>query len=68
MQRTEPHFSRPIMLILSITELMPSELTKALSTSLNFYLDMANKGVKAPSAKQLRMMSTLGQLFDGKEL
>lgn len=28
--------------------LMPSELSKALSTSLNFYLDMANKGVKAP--------------------
>lgn len=48
--------------------LMPSELTKALSTSLNFYLDMANKGVKAPSAKQLRMMSALSQLFDGKEL
>ena len=48
--------------------LMPSELTKALSTSLNFYLDMANKGVKAPSAKQLRMMSALGQFFGGKEL
>ena len=47
--------------------LMPSELAKALSTSLNFYLDMANKGVKAPSAKQLRMMSTLGQFFGGKE-
>ena len=48
--------------------LMPSELTKALSTSLKFYLDMANKGVKAPSAKQLRMMSALGQFFGGKEL
>ena len=48
--------------------IMPSELTKALSTSLNFYLDMANKGVKAPSAKQLRMMSSLGQFFGGKEL
>ena len=48
--------------------LMPSELTKALSTSLNFYLDMANKGIKAPSAKQLRMMSALGQFFGGKEL
>lgn len=48
--------------------IMPSELTKALSTSLNFYLDMANKGVKAPSAKQLRMMSALGQFFGGKEL
>ena len=48
--------------------LMPSELTKALTTSLNFYLDMANKGVKAPSAKQLRMMSALGQFLGGKEL
>lgn len=27
------------------------------------YLDMANKGVKAPSAKQLRMMSALGQFL-----
>ena len=48
--------------------LMPSELTKALTTSLNFYLDMANKGVKAPSAKQLRMMSALGQFLGGNEL
>lgn len=38
-----------------------------LSTSLNFYLDMANKGIKAPSAKQLRMMSALGQFLGGKE-
>ena len=48
--------------------LMPSELTKALSTSLNFYLDMANKGIKAPSAKQLRMMSALGQFLGGNKL
>ena len=48
--------------------LMPSELSKALSTSLNFYLDMENKGVKAPSAKQLRMMSALGQILGSKEL
>ena len=48
--------------------LMPSELIKALSTSLNFYLDMANKGIKAPSAKQLRMMSALGQFLGGKGL
>lgn len=48
--------------------LMPSELTKALTTSLNFYLDMANKGIKAPSAKQLRMMSALGQFLGSKEL
>ena len=48
--------------------LMPSELPKALSTSLNFYLDMENKGVKAPSAKQLRMMSALGQFLGEKGL
>lgn len=48
--------------------LMPSELTKALSSSLNFYLDMANKGIKAPSAKQLRMMSALGQFLGEKDL
>ena len=48
--------------------IMPSELPKALSTSLNFYLDMANKGIKAPSAKQLRMMSALGQFLGSKEL
>ena len=48
--------------------LMPSELTKALSTSLNFYVEMANKGIKAPSAKQIRMMSALGQFLGEKEL
>ena len=48
--------------------LMPSELTKTLSTSINFYLDMVNKGIKAPSAKQLRMMSALCQFLGGKEL
>ena len=45
--------------------LLPAKLPQALSTSLNFYLDMANK---APSAKQLRMMSALGQFLVGKEL
>ena len=29
---------------------------------------MANKGIKAPSAKQLRMMSALSQFLGGKEL
>ena len=48
--------------------MLPAKLPQALSTSLNFYLDMANKGIKAPSAKQLRMMSALGQFLVGKEL
>lgn len=30
--------------------LLPAKSPQALSTSLNFYLDMANKGIKAPSA------------------
>ena len=47
---------------------MASELTKALSTSLNSYLEMANKGIKDQYAKQLRMMSALGQFLGGKEL
>lgn len=48
--------------------LMPSKLTQALSTSLNFYLDMANKDIKVPSAKQLRMMPALGQFLGDQEL
>ena len=47
--------------------LMPAKLTQALTTSLNFYLDMANKGVKAPFVKQLRMVFSLEQYFGGKE-
>ena len=45
-----------------------ARVTIALSTSLNFYLDMTNKGIKALSAKLLRMMSALGQLFGNKKL
>lgn len=45
--------------------LMPAELTKALSTSLNFYLDMANKGVKGipyvPGA--LRGVGSAGEIW-----
>ena len=48
--------------------LLPAKLPQALSTSLNFYLDMANKGIKAPSAQPLRMMSALGQFLVGQEL
>ena len=39
--------------------LMPMNLRQSLAPSLDFYLDMAEQGIKAPSAKQLRMMSAL---------
>ena len=37
--------------------LMPDELRKALSNDYKFYLDLAVKGQKGPTAKQLRMMA-----------
>lgn len=39
--------------------LMPDSVRDSLAVSLPFYLDLAMKGVKAPSAKELRMMSML---------
>lgn len=46
--------------------LMPTELRESLAPSLSFFLDCAMKGVKAPSAKELRLMSPL-QRFMGDE-
>ena len=43
--------------------LMPKEVREALAHSLPFYLDCAMKGVKAPSPKELRMMSMLQRLY-----
>ena len=43
--------------------LMPKALRESLATSLPFYLDCAMKGVKAPSAKELRMMSMMRKFF-----
>ena len=43
--------------------LMPKALRESLATSLPFYLDCAMKGVKAPSAKELRMMSAMKEFF-----
>ena len=43
--------------------LMPKEVRDSLASSLPFYLDCATKGVKAPSAKELRMMSMLQRLY-----
>lgn len=44
--------------------LMPKALRESLATSLPFYLDCAMKGVKAPSAKELRMMSMMREFFN----
>lgn len=43
--------------------LMPKALRESLATSLPFYLNCAMKGVKAPSAKELRMMSAMREFF-----
>ena len=47
--------------------LMPKELRESLSESLPFFLDLAMKGVKAPSAKELRMMSMMNSLLGDSE-
>ena len=47
--------------------LMPKELRESLSTSLPFFLDLAMKGVKAPSAKELRMMAMMNRLLGESE-
>lgn len=39
--------------------LMPKELRESLATNLSFFLDCAMKGIKAPSAKAIRIMSML---------
>ena len=43
--------------------LMPKEVRDSHAPSLPFYLDCATKGVKAPSAKDLRMMRMLQRLY-----
>jgi hypothetical protein len=39
--------------------LMPDELREALSSNYKFYLDLAEKGQKGPTAKQPRMMAAM---------
>lgn len=43
--------------------LMPDELREALSSNYKFYLDMAEKGQKGPTAKQLRMMAAMKRIM-----
>ena len=47
--------------------LMPKELRESLSESLPFFLDFALKGIKSPSAKELRMMDMLNRLLEESE-
>lgn len=47
--------------------LMPKEVRDSLAASLPFYLNCAMKGVKAPSAKDLRMMRMLQRLYGDGE-
>lgn len=43
--------------------LMPDELREALSSNYKFYFDLAEKGQKGPTAKQLRMMSAMKRIM-----
>lgn len=44
----------------------PDCVRESLADSYAFYLDMANKGVRGPSAKELRMTAALNSLL-GKD-
>ncbi len=46
--------------------LMPDCVRESLSESYHFYLDMAERGIKAPSVKELRLMSFLNSLENGE--
>ena len=46
--------------------LMPAELRKALSVDYKVYLDLALQGKKGPSAKDLRMMAFMKNLYGDK--
>ena len=43
--------------------LMPDELSEALSSDCKFYLDLAEKGQKGPTVKQLRMMAAMKRIM-----
>ena len=43
--------------------LMPADLRKSLSVDYKVYLDLALQGKKGPSAKDLRMMAFMKDLY-----
>lgn len=73
-QRKTPYILQKYLLVVTYCDdetnewhmLMPTELRESLAPNLPFFLDCATKGVKAPSAKELRHMSAL-QHFKGDE-
>lgn len=48
---------------------MPDQVRESLAQSYKAYLDFAEKGIKAPTSKDLRFMSMLDALYEdgGKE-
>lgn len=44
--------------------LMPDSVRDSLADSYHFYLDMAEKGIKAPNVRELRIISMLNKLED----
>lgn len=47
--------------------LMPDKVRESLAKSYKVYLDFAEKGIKAPTPKDLRYMSMLNSLYGDKE-
>lgn len=46
--------------------LMPDSVRESLTDDLPYYLEMANNGIKPPSAKELRMMTMMQRLRNGE--
>lgn len=73
-QRKTPYILQKHLLVVTYYDdeknewhmLMPTELRESLPPSLPFFLVCVMKGVKVPSAKELRIMSAL-QRFMGNE-
>ena len=70
-ERKTPYILQKYYLVLTYCDtakdewhmLMPKALRQSLAESLAFFLDCAKKGVKAPSAKELRMMAAMRDFF-----
>ena len=73
-QRKTPYILQKYLLVVTYCDdeknewhmLMPAELRESLAPNLPFFLDCAMKGVKAPSAKELRIMSALQRFMGGE--
>ena len=73
-QRKTPYILQKYYLVVTYCDdeknewhmLMPTQLRDSLAPNLPFFLACAMKGVKAPSAKELRIMSTLQRFMGGE--